>query len=211
MPAIIGLLLPGVKLLTRVPFIGVILCALGFVVVCGITAVALALRLGGLVLRVVVRGPLIGVPLLAVLMDCGLVPAQSLPLTRQTALELAQRGAIASACITITGITPAQVADAARQIGEYAMEALPQLVSSTPLLPAQHRTWVAVAHTGGEGAYLRAAPRLTSPLQAWADDTRLEVVGEDASGARHRWKRVRDPRGQLGWIAAEYVVPTTAP
>ncbi len=86
------------------------------------------------------------------------------------------------------------MADAARQIGEYAMEALPQLVSSTLLLPAQHRTWVAVAHTGGEGAYLRAAPRLTSPLQAWADDTRLEVVGEDASGDGRRWKRVRDPR-----------------
>lgn len=209
--AIVGLLLPAVKLLTRVPLVGVILWVLGLVVVCGLAAVALALRLGGLLLRVVIRGPLIGVPLLVILMGYGLVPARSLPAARQTALEFAQQEVIAAYRAATVGLAPARVADAARQMSDDATEALRQLGSSSPLLSDRPRTWVAVAHTDGEGAYLRAAPRMTNRLQAWADGTKLEVVGEDASGDGHRWKRVRDPRGQLGWMAEEFVIPTSAP
>jgi len=211
MSAIIGLLLPGAKLLTRVPLIGVSLCALGLVIVCGLAIVVMALRLGGLVLRIVVRGSTIVVPLLVILIGAGFVPARSLPLTREAVSELAQRRTIAPYRAAITGRTPAWVLEGARQIRDYALGIPPQPLASAPQRPARSGTWVAVAHTGGEGAYLRAAPRLSTRLQAWGDGTRLEVVGEDADGDGYRWKRVCAPNGQLGWIAEEFVIPTLAP
>lgn len=211
MPAIIGLLLPGVKLLARVPFFGVILCALGLIVIGGIVAVVLVLRLGGIGLRMVVRGAVIGVPLLAILFGSGLVPAQVLPLAKQSALAHVQRETMIAYRAASTGITPAQVAATARQICVAVMAASPELLAFTSPLPTRTRTWVTVANTDGEGAYLRATPQLATPLQAWAEGTTLEVVGSDTNGDGHRWKRVRDPNGQLGWIAAEFVQPTIVP
>ena len=110
-----------------------------------------------------------------------------------------------------TGITPVLVSITARQVGTYAAMAFPQLQAFTSQPPAEAKTWVTVANTAGEGAYLRATPRLTAPLKAWAEGTLLEVAGDDASGDGYRWKRVRDPNGQLGWIAAEFVMPVMAP
>ena len=211
MPAIIGLLLPGVKLLTRVPFIGVILGALGLVVVCGIAAVVLVLRLGIIGLQMVVRGSVIGVPLLAILIGFGIVPARALPLPKGSVLALVQRETMGAYRAASTGIIPAEVAVTAQRLGASATVAFPQLRSFTLPLPAGGRTWVAVANTGGEGAYLRATPRLAAPLHAWAEGTTLEVVGDDADGDGYRWKRVRDPNGQPGWIAAEFVIPVTTP
>lgn len=211
MPAIVGLLLPGLKLLTRVPLVGAIFCALGLIGVLWLAAVLLALRLGGLVLRIVFRGPLIGVPLLAILMGYGLVPAYPSRVAGLEGLKSVQREALASYQTAIGGILPARVAVVAQKVRDYAREALPQLVAPSPQRPARTTIWVAIAHTDGAGAYVRATPRLTNHLQAWAEGTRLEVVGEDISGDGHRWKRVRDPFGQLGWVAAEFVIPTTAP
>jgi hypothetical protein len=210
MPAIIGLLLPGVKLLTRVPLIGVVLCALGVMLIGGIAAVLLAIRLGGLLLRIVLRGPLIGVPLLAILVGLGVVPTRALPLTKESALALVQQETMSGDQSASTSITPTRVAVIARQVGAYATAAFPQLLPFASRLPAGSQGWVTVANTDGEGAYLRATPRLATPLRAWAEGTKLEVVGDDADGDGYRWKRVRDPNGQLGWIAAEFVQPTVA-
>ena len=66
-----------------------------------------------------------------------------------------------------------------------------------------------VGNTGGIGVYLRRTPRLTDTLVAWPEGTRLEVVGADAVGDGVRWKQVRDPCGQVGWVPAQYVTPTT--
>jgi hypothetical protein len=173
--------------------------------------VVLAIRLGGVVLRVVLRGPRIGVPLLAILIGFGIVPDQVLSLTKQPALALVQWETMSAYQSAGIGIAPAQVAVTARQVGANPAVAFPQLLPFASRLPARSRTWVTVANTDGEGVHLRAAPRVGVSLQAWAEGTIFEVVGNDASGDGHRWKRVRDPNGQFGWIAAEYVQPVPAP
>ena len=71
--------------------------------------------------------------------------------------------------------------------------------------------WVAVANTGGDGVYLRRTPRLADRLTGWPDGTKLQVVGPDAQGDGQQWKQVRDPQGNVGWVPAQYVTPTSPP
>ena len=71
--------------------------------------------------------------------------------------------------------------------------------------------WVAVANTGGDGVYLRRTPRLADRLIGWPDGTKLQVVGPDAQGDGQQWKQVRDPQGNVGWAAAQYVTPASPP
>lgn len=77
---------------------------------------------------------------------------------------------------------------------------------STPTPVEAVARHLVVANTGGEGVYLRHTPRMADKWIAWPDRTRLDVVGPDADGDGHHWKRVRDPDGHVGWVPAEYVV-----
>ena len=65
----------------------------------------------------------------------------------------------------------------------------------------------AIGNTGGVGAWLRRTPRLDDYLVAWVDGTRMEVVGPDVEADGRPWKNVRDPRGNVGYVPAEWLVP----
>lgn len=54
-------------------------------------------------------------------------------------------------------------------------------------------------------------PRIADRVEVWPDGTKLEVIGPDAEGDGHRWKQVRDPKGQVGYVSAEYVVASLLP
>lgn len=75
----------------------------------------------------------------------------------------------------------------------------------TPTALAEPRT-VVVGNTGGIGVYIRRTPRMEDKLVAWPDGTVLEVVGDDAHAEGRLWKKVRDPRGNVGWVPAEFTV-----
>jgi len=62
-----------------------------------------------------------------------------------------------------------------------------------------------VANTGGDGVYLRHTPRLNDTWVAWADNTKLTILGAEANGDGTHWFQVRDPRGNVGWIPAQYI------
>jgi hypothetical protein len=71
----------------------------------------------------------------------------------------------------------------------------------------QEGVFVEVANTDGEGVYLRRTPNMADRLVAWPDGTRLEVIGPDVDGDGRRWKRVRDPSRQEGYVPEQYTVP----
>src|SRR5438067_1069159 len=57
-----------------------------------------------------------------------------------------------------------------------------------------------VANTGGQGVFLRRTPTLADHLVAWPDGTRLDSLDETVRGDGLDWQKVRDPRGNVGYI-----------
>jgi hypothetical protein len=68
-------------------------------------------------------------------------------------------------------------------------------------------SWVEVGNTDGEGVFLRRTPTMADRIVAWPDGTRLDVIGPDVDNEGRRWKRVRDPTGQEGYVPEQYTVP----
>lgn len=81
----------------------------------------------------------------------------------------------------------------------------PALPTATPTKAGFPRTFH-VGNTGGDGAYLRHTPSLSDKWVVWRDGTPLTPTGAEADGDGQHWLQVRDPRGDVGWIPAQYVV-----
>lgn len=64
-----------------------------------------------------------------------------------------------------------------------------------------------VGNTGGDGVFLRHTPSLNDRWVAWMDRTPLLPTGNQANGDGQHWLQVRDPKGNVGWVPAQYVVP----
>ncbi len=64
-----------------------------------------------------------------------------------------------------------------------------------------------VANTGGDGVFLRTAPRLAERLSAWPDGAVMENLGEEASGDGLTWRKVKAPNGQVGYIPSQWLAP----
>ncbi len=80
--------------------------------------------------------------------------------------------------------------------------------TSQPTAPPAKRTF-AVANTGGEGVYLRRAPRNGDRLAAWPELALLREVGAEQMLDGTTWRHVRAPDGTEGYVPAQYttVVP----
>jgi SH3-like domain-containing protein len=103
--------------------------------------------------------------------------------------------------------------------GGVSAEALPAPVEATTPAPAPTTAAAApaglpavlyVANTDGQGAYIRTQPRdgVDTRVFAWNDGTplvplELRTVGEGSLSTT--WVRVRDPRGQEGWLRQAYL------
>jgi hypothetical protein len=66
-----------------------------------------------------------------------------------------------------------------------------------------------VRNTGAEGVSLRRAPGDGERITVWFDGTELISLPEEQVAAGRIWKRVRDPKGNEGWMAAEFLAPRT--
>lgn len=67
---------------------------------------------------------------------------------------------------------------------------------------------VKIGNTDGLGAYLRPEPSLQARgVVAWPDGSVLEIVGPDRQFDGKVWRNVKDPRGNVGWIMREYLLP----
>jgi hypothetical protein len=79
---------------------------------------------------------------------------------------------------------------------------------TTQIPPGGDQTaFLRIANTGGEGAFLRRTTNMDDRVRAWPDNTRLQVIGPDASTNGTQWKNVQDPAGNQGWIPAQFTRP----
>ena len=62
-----------------------------------------------------------------------------------------------------------------------------------------------VANSGNEPVFLRRTPSLSDRLLAWPDETPLQLLGEETDSQGIRWLKVRDPRGNVGWLPRKNV------
>lgn len=65
-----------------------------------------------------------------------------------------------------------------------------------------------VGKTGGDGVYIRSSIKPEKKIKVWPDGTTMAVVGNDQTVDSRTWKNVRDPAGNVGWVPAQYLVPT---
>lgn len=78
--------------------------------------------------------------------------------------------------------------------------------TATPAATAQATRWYVVGNTGGDGVYIRRTPHLADRMVAWPDGTRMESLFQEEYANGRLWRRVRDPRGNEGWVPAEYLI-----
>lgn len=64
-----------------------------------------------------------------------------------------------------------------------------------------------VVNTSGDGVFIRRTPNLNDKIVPWADNTVMEFQGELVEGNGARWAKVKDPRGNVGWIPVQYLAP----
>lgn len=95
--------------------------------------------------------------------------------------------------------TPAPALSATPQPATASPAATPTPPKPTPSVAAR------VANTGGDGVYLRHSPRLNDLWVAWPDNTPLTLQGPEADADGTHWLQVRDPKGNVGWVPAQYV------
>ena len=96
---------------------------------------------------------------------------------------------------------------------EVALAAPPPSVASAPA-PAEPapapigEERLRVAGTDGAGANLRAAPSLSAARITTVPEGTVVVAVEGPRESEGRtWRRVRDPGGNEGWVAAEFLAP----
>ena len=84
--------------------------------------------------------------------------------------------------------------------------------TTTPMpAKAPRKVFFYVGNTGGEGVYVRKTPRLEDRIRAYADKTRLIVIGSDVESEGRIWKHVRAPDGAEGYVPVEYTVQDLSP
>jgi hypothetical protein len=94
-----------------------------------------------------------------------------------------------------------------------AAAASPLIVTATrpPLSPAVLPTAtpgvLVVARTDGAGLSIRSTPGTSGErIKVWPEGTKMVPLGEERQADGLTWRRVRDPDGNEGWVAAEFLV-----
>ena len=83
--------------------------------------------------------------------------------------------------------------------------------SSSPV-PADTRvnpTVYLVANTNGDGVYIRRSPDLADRIKAWPEDTPMIQIGPAVVVDYVKWRNVRDPDGNDGFVPSSYLLSET--
>lgn len=110
---------------------------------------------------------------------------------------------VLAACVPDSEAVRARVQTRLAQAEAMAtLTAVPTTATATP----EPVRWYVVGNTGGDGVYIRRTTRLADRIVAWPDGTRMEALFEEQHVDGRLWRKVRDPRGNVGWVPAEYLV-----
>jgi tetratricopeptide (TPR) repeat protein len=105
---------------------------------------------------------------------------------------------------TAAAPTPAPVAT-------IAPTAAPTSAIPAVLADPSTTTRMLVNNVGTDGLSLRRSPGNGQRIKVWPDGTALTDLGESAEQGGKTWKRVRDPEGNEGWVAADFLVSANPP
>ncbi len=146
----------------------------------------------------------------------------ALPFTRRhdhfystMALAIAGLGALLIFAFGQSAYSPLARDSAAAPISTAATPSIPTVlpiatvITPTPTVAptvAAAKVYV-VANTGGEGVFLRQAPKTGTKLSAWAENTRLEEISPAQQVAGAGWLHVRAPDGSEGYVPAQFTAP----
>lgn len=83
--------------------------------------------------------------------------------------------------------------------------AIPQPTATA--VPAPPTAQLKVMNTGGDGAYIRRTPRMDDKIVAWLDGTPMQYMNEQVDVDGTHWVKVRDPKGNIGWLPGAYLGP----
>jgi hypothetical protein len=64
-----------------------------------------------------------------------------------------------------------------------------------------------IGNTNGSRVHLRRVPALSDSIALWPAGTRMDDLGEEATGSGMTWRKVRDPNGEVGYVASQFLVP----
>jgi hypothetical protein len=101
-----------------------------------------------------------------------------------------------AAAMGIPGAQPQPTATAAPQPTPTAAPAQPQV-------GAKYK----VVNTNGDGVYIRRTPAQADRIVPWPDNTLMEYAGEQTDNEGIHWAKMKDPRGNVGWVPAQYLAP----
>ena len=110
---------------------------------------------------------------------------------------------LSAGCGTSTPTSPTPTTQAVATIMPTATPTVPSPITVPTLL--------VVANTGGDGVVVRRVPATGDIIRGWLDGTPMLVVGEDKQVDGKVWKNVKDPLGNVGWVAAEYLAVPPMP
>lgn len=103
-----------------------------------------------------------------------------------------------------TGYVAAEYLECGVEEGEIEETAAEPIQPPTPN-PDPNVPRCVVANTGGVGVFIRNNPNSEEPIKLWDDETEMAVVGKNVLSNGLRWKHVRDPDGNVGYVAARYL------
>jgi len=85
----------------------------------------------------------------------------------------------------------------------------PAVAAALAQPPAPAR--LVVTNVGPDGLSLRRTPSTTGQrIKVWKDGTEMADLGETAEGDGKSWRKLRDPDGNVGWAAAEFLADPAA-
>jgi hypothetical protein len=99
--------------------------------------------------------------------------------------------------------TPAPVATIAPTAAPAATAA-PVAPASLSQPPAAAR--LVVNNVGPDGLTLRRSPGIGEKIKVWNDGTEMADLGDTAEHSGRTWRKVRDPNGNVGWAAADFLI-----
>lgn len=85
--------------------------------------------------------------------------------------------------------------------------AAPATASRPGQVPGPAGPQQAIVANAPNGVFLTRTPNPSDRLIAWGNGAPLQLLGEESDSQGIRWQKVRDPRGNVGWLPQQNVQP----
>ncbi|MGE3271773.1 MAG: hypothetical protein AB7P40_23675, partial [Chloroflexota bacterium] len=100
---------------------------------------------------------------------------------------------------------PAAAAPAATAVPTVAPAPAPTSAIPAVLADQPASATLVVTNVGQDGLTLRRSPGVGEKIRVWNGGTEMADLGDTAEHSGRTWRKVRDPQGNVGWAAADFL------